>query len=227
MRLLLLFLLMIGCPIAAQADQIATYRQLEGSETITIEVSATGDARLQFSNQPFFLLIKAAEAYILYTLPQGARVTRISDLERIFAEMRPSMCLEMSAIESYGLVEGGRTSIAGFGGRAYMLQTSSGLSQRPALVISDDRSLLALVPPLTRQLDFSITTMRLTGNAVPRNLLRIRELLGQGAALLFGGFALQQVRSAPIDSNRFSLPAEPLTLDELRRNGMANWGAPQ
>jgi hypothetical protein len=53
---------------------------------------------------------------------------------------------------------------------------------------------------------------------VPPLLARARALLGHGTALLFAGFALQRIETSEIGSGRFAVPAEPLSIEEMRRN---------
>jgi hypothetical protein len=214
-RLILAMLLCLAAD-PALAGQTARYLNRGNGSTMVIE--AEGDnARLEVSGQNWHVLTTGGESYVVYDLPTGPRVLRMDDLRRIFEERRLAMPLP-SVDRRWQLVARGQATIGGHRGLAYHLRIPEGVSPQPNLVISHAPALAALGAPLARQLDFSIMIVRLQGNPVPPLLARARALLGNGAALLFAGFALQRIETSGIDAARFAVPAEPLSLEEMRRN---------
>ncbi len=205
MRFFFLFLLLANLTAPALADMTATYRHLEQDGSIIVEVADNGDARLEISGQNWRLQIVGGEPHIVYMLPVGERVTRISALEQLFAERRPSMEFP-DTVPGARLVERGRYSQGGHSGRAYYLQTADGTSSRPVIVVSDDRALAPLGVPLRRQLDFSMVTIALSGTQVSPLMVRMRELISSGTALLFAGYALQRIDGSHDRSAAASTP---------------------
>lgn len=215
-RLLLFVLILVGAARPAVAGLIANYRNADDGSTLKVEVSEQG-SRLEYSNQPFRLILRNTEAYIVYkTSPEV--VLRVSDAEKVFEEFRPNVKIESSVIDRVKLVERGTATIAGYTGRAYHIQTSDGVSSRPALVVSNDAKLKGVGEPLARQFDFSITTVRLSGRPVPPNILLLRQFIGNGTALAFAGYRLESVTSGDVDAKRLELPAEPVSIEQLRQN---------
>lgn len=215
-RLLLFVLVLVSATRPADAGLIANYRNADDGSTLKVEASEQG-SWLEFSNQPFHLILRSAEAYIVYkTSPET--VLRVSDAEKVFEEFRPNLKVETSVLDRVKLVERGTATIAGYSGRAYHIQTSDGTSSRPALVVSNDAKLKDIGRPLARQFDFSITTVRLSGQPVPPNILLLRQFIGDGTALAFAGYRLESVTSGDVDIKRLELPAEPVSIEQLRRN---------
>jgi hypothetical protein len=205
----------------ASAGLVADYRNVEDGSTIKVETSDTGESRLQYSNQQFFIIVRGGDAYVIYTVTPEPRVTRVADLQKVMGEVPPSVQVPSNAIDQVQIVPTGNATIAGYAGRAYAIRTANGTSPRPVLVVSDDPKLRGIGVPLARQLDFSIATMRLAGKGVPPNFLRMRELIGDGAALVFAGYRLESLKTAVVDAKEFELPGAPMSVDELRRNAEA------
>lgn len=213
---LVVFLFLSFVTSQAWAGSVASYRNDADGSTLTVEVSDQA-ARLEYSNQPFYLISRNNEAFVVYkTTPET--VLRISDAERVFQEFRPKISFEHGAIDRMKLVERGSATIATFSGRAYYLETPAGVSSRPALVVSTDPRLSAVGALLARQFDFSITTVRLSGQQVPPNILLLREKIGSGTALAFAGYRLTSMKSAEPGAGRFDLPAAPVPIEQLRVN---------
>ena len=222
MRYFFLFLLgLIGFAGAAAADVVADYRQIDDGSTIKVQAADNGDARLQYSNQAFYLIIRGGEAYVIYSFPTGPRVVRVSDLQKVYEQTPPKIALDTKVVNQAAWVPNGTASYAGYSGKAYFLRFPSGMSSRPALVVSQDPKLRRLGVPIGRQMDFSIATMKLAGQAIPPNFLKLREYIGTGTPLLFAGYKLEKVAMTPVDPKQFELPAAPLPIEELRANAAA------
>jgi hypothetical protein len=233
MRLLLLILSLIVAACtqasapAAPTGIIADYRNVEDGSTLKIEASENGEARLQYSNQPFYMIVKGGEAYVIYTFTQPPRVTRVSDLQKVMKEVPPSVQIHADVLNKAQIELAGPTTIAGYTGKAYALHLPEGIPSRPVLVVSDDPKLHSIGVPVARMLDFSIATMRLAGKTVPPNFLRIRTLIGDGTPLIFAGYKLESIEKGQVDEKTFDLPGQPMSLDELRRNARSLAKQPQ
>lgn len=86
----------------------------------------------------------------------------------------------------------------------------------PVVVISDDPNLALLGKAMSKQFGTSLTLMRgLLGN-VPDVFTEMDALLQTGAPLSYAGMDLVSVNHAPIDPERFELPAPPQTVEQIR-----------
>lgn len=217
MRFLALALVLLAWPATAIADMRATWRGLHDGSRWTAEVADNGDARFEQDGQEFYMLRSGGETHAVYTaISGGLRVVRVRDLERIMAE-RGIGPLEQVRLAGT-LVRRGEVVVGGQRGQAYYLQTEAGLvTQRPAFVVSRDPAIARLGELLGEQLDFSIATIRIGGRAPPGNLVLMRRLMEGGVPLLFGGYSLEMVETAPIAAERFRMPAPAMTIEALRR----------
>jgi hypothetical protein len=214
MRFLVLLLAVLGFGAPARADITALYQQVDGARTVRIEIADNGDARFQMSDEAWRLIHRGGVSYAIYTLPGGPLVVRVEDLQRLAAERGGEP--PRLAITEMTIVERGETSVGPYSGRAYHLRMPEGLSPRPQFVISRDPALAAIGRAWVRQIDFSIAMLRARGSVVPPTVLRMRDIFRTGTPVLFSGHVLQRVERAPIPAERFRLPAEPLSLEDLR-----------
>ena len=127
-----------------------------------------------------------------------------------------------AAPADFRLVPRGSVTIGGYRGEAYHIGIEGATAPTPWLVVSRDPAIAALGLPLRRHIDSAALQLRLSGQGVPPATRRIRELLEGGTALLFLGFALQNVESRDIAPERFALPAEPVSYEEALRNFRLN-----
>jgi hypothetical protein len=215
MRFVILMLLAaLGFAAPAHADLTGTYRHTASRRIVTVEVADNGDSRFEIGGEMWRLIHRGGIDYAVYRLPGGPLVARIDDLQQFAAERGgPAPRL---AISDMTLVERGETTIGRYSGRAYYLRLPDGLPSRPQMVISRDPALAAIGAAWVRQIEFSIAMLRARGAAVPDAILRIREVLATGAPVLYGGHVLESVDSRAIAPDRFVLPAEPVTLEQLR-----------
>lgn len=221
LRVLVLVCSLVGLAYPAAADVRVDYRHLEDGSTIKAEAADNGDARLQFSNQPFYLIIRGGEAYVVYTITPEPRVVRVSDLQKVYEQSPPAIHFESKTVDSATWLKGETATYAGHSGEAYFLQFPEGRSPRPALVVSRDPRLRGIGIPFSRQMDFSIASMQLAGQTVPPNFRKLREFVGTGTPLLFAGYKAEKVTIAPVDAKEFELPAQPVPIEELRANAAA------
>jgi len=223
-RILLLLFALVAMATPAHADLTATYQHPRMPIRITVQVADNGDARLQFSNQEWRMQIVNGEAFAVYPRPGGtARVVRFSDIERLFAERRPGLPAAPT-LERAGLVRRGEVRVAGYTGTAYYLTmpTLGGISPYPMLVVSHDPTLASLGRPLVRMMDLSIGIYRLANAPIPAVFVSVRDMIGDGAPIIFMGCEMQPIDRSRIDPALLRLPAPPVTLEELRAGGVPN-----
>lgn len=214
MRFLILVLMLAGCAEAARADMTAYYRHRDGGSTMRIEVAEDGDSRLEVSGEMWRLIHKDGVSYVIYSLPGGPLVARVEDLQRLAAERggEPPR-LEISEMR---ILPQGQTRIGEHSGRAYHFMTREGPTSRPQIVISSDPALRPLGPAWLRQIDFTIAMLRSRGAPVPASIRQIREIVASGAPIYYGGQQLHRIDRSDIAEDRFRLPTEPMTLEQLR-----------
>ena len=218
MRFLIFVLLLVGCSSPARADITAHYRQVGGSGTVRVEVAGNGDSRFEMSGQPWRLIHRSGVSYVIYLLPGGPMVARIDDLRQLATEHGgepPNLPISRMRLVPRGVIRMG-----GFSGRAYHLDMPEGPTPTPQFVVSEDPALAPIGQVWLRQIDFSVAMLRARGAPVPEAVTRIREVLATGSPIFYGGQQLQRIDNGAIPAERFRLPAEPLTLDQLR-NGAA------
>jgi hypothetical protein len=88
----------------ASAGLVADYRNVEDGSTIKVETSDTGESRLQYSNQQFFIIVRGGDAYVIYTVTPEPRVTRVADLQKVMSEVPPSVQVPSNAIDKVQIV---------------------------------------------------------------------------------------------------------------------------
>lgn len=228
MRYFFLFLLgLAGFASAATADVLVNYRNLHDGSTIKVETADNGNARIQYSNQPFYLIVRGGEDFVIYTITADPRVVRVADLKTVYDETPPSIRIETPALDKYTIAPSGNATYSGVTGKAYSLVTPYGKSPRPILVVTHDAKLQPVGAALTRQLNFSFLTLKQAGQPIPPTMQRIREYIGDGTPILFAGYKIDSVSTAKVDEREFELPAEPLSLELLRQNARAAVAARQ
>jgi len=217
MRFLILVLMLTGCGEAARADITAHYRHRDGDGTMRIEVAENGDSRLEVSGEMWRLIHKDGVSYVVYSLPGGPLVTRVEDLQRLAAERGGEP--PRLPISDMRILPQGEARIGEHAGRAYHVVTRDGPTSRPQIVISNDPALRPLGPPWLRQIDFTIAMLRGRGAPVPATITQIREIVATGTPIFYGGQQLHRIDRGDIPPDRFRLPAEPMTLEQLRSGG--------
>lgn len=210
------FLALVLVAFPAWAGSLATYRNAADGSTLKIEMSDQG-TRLEYSNQPFTMILKSNEAYIAYPTSPPV-VLNVADIQKVFEEFRPVIKFEHDGIDRVKIVGRGRTTVGGYSGRAFYIQTPYGTSTKPTLVVSDDPKFKAIGDILRRQFDFSIVSVRLSGQQVPPNLLLLRKYIGDGTPLAFAGYRLESIKPFYVDAARLELPADPMPIEQMRRN---------
>ncbi len=209
--LMIILVSLVGSVGPAHADIRATYRNAEGA-TITVDVADNGNSRIDFSGQPFFLIIREGVSYIAYRPPATPFVARTNDLQTLISERAGPLNYPMT---HQALVERGTFAVAGRTGRAFWLNIPEPQT-RPVFVLSTDPALAPLRLPMAEQMDFSFDSIRMTNGEIPSVMLQMRRELDAGAPLIFVGYFLERVTHDRVDEARLALPSEPVSMDQLR-----------
>ena len=218
----IVLLLAILAPAPALADLTVTYAAPRAIFTMTIEIASNDDLRVDVGIPGSYFIMRAGHGYFITPTPSGPVVMRVEDIAAVVAEhiakTDPHFRDEIGAVHhpEPRLVEKGTVVINGRTGSAWYLKMENGqLSPKPETVISHDPALAPLGRAMAMQLEMSAAmmgTMVGTSSSDP-----MEDILKTGAPLSFAGAELKTVNAAPIPSGRFELPAEPATLDVVRK----------
>jgi hypothetical protein len=122
-------------------------------------------------------------------------------------------------VPGFELVKGATVTIRGRQGTAYYMGSEAKRppAERPTLVISTDPALAPLASALQGQFEISIALMgKVFGDDDPFKTMQ--AVLKTGAPLVLTGMELDRVSNEPIPASRFALPAEPLSIEGVRKN---------
>lgn len=201
----------------ASADMRATYASDASGFTMVLELNDDGALRGTVVGDKQWLLRVDDVNYIIVEEEDGPRVLDTRIMAEIFSESLPTSFSElMKDAPEPTLEEAGPVEIYGRIGTGYRF----GKSQEIDFVMSDDPDLATLGEAMAEQFRASVDLMSM-GAAAVRPLA---ELLETGAPLRFARADLKSIEDAPIDDERFTLPAAPLSKEEsskvMRANGM-------
>jgi hypothetical protein len=221
-RLLIgLCLLLFASP--AHADMTAIYKSPSKTfdMTMTVEIADDGRVRYQMSVGNTYGLVIDDIDYFVQVDPQGPIVQRVSDLMTVQKEAIAGFLDKVPQPpknEGPELIEVGKVTIHGREGRAYIYTSQRGSKgAAPVAVISDDPNLAPLGRVMANQFSKSMTMMGGMVGHAPSMATEMDKILHTGTAISFSGMELTTVNDAKIDPKRFDLPAEPLTLDQIRQ----------
>lgn len=208
----------------AFADLTANYVGPNKAITMKIEVAANGDVRGTTSNPNSYFITRAGHSYMVQASFKGPAVMRMEDISTVMAEqmkrLMPNMPPEAAnKAPSFELTKGGVVNVRGRKGTAYYMGGSATRppSEQPVIVVSSDPALTPLAIAMQHQFAMSIEAAgQMFGHSNP--FAQMQGVLKEGAPLEFAGMQLDSVSTAPIDPSEFSLPAEPLSLDAVRKN---------
>lgn len=215
-------LLLVATPAWAQLTAI--YSDDNAGTQIKIEVSPSGDIRVSGDGAEGGMMVLGGEVFLLNEGPNGPEVMRASDFATATAEQfarlpQPDDSLTMPAMtfEKRGEVE-----INGRRGTAYYLIIPGLDSSGPSLVISSDPALAPLGIAMSRQFEAAMGVLPVTANEL-YPFKAMLAILKTGAPLAYAGQSLVSVDDAPIPAERFVLPAQPLTLEQVRTRVSQNF----
>lgn len=225
--LLLAALLTFAGP--ACADTTAVYKAATGAE-MTVEVAANGNGRTTMgADGAYVLSVDGQDYFVLYTA-KGAVVDRVSDvgvvmvdyMHKLMADQKIPPMRDIPHSE-FDFIQGGQASVNGRAGTLWSMKAGDRLSSIFDVVISTDPDLAELGHFLLHGFELSTTMLgRAMGGASPMS--GMVKVLQTGAPLRFSGMELVSVTHTPIAADRFKLPAEPETLEQVRARFVANGG---
>lgn len=204
----------------AAADITAVYKGSQMPMTMTVEIADDGRVRYQTSGNSTYGLVIDDVDYMIQAGTTGPIVERAADLMTVQKEMMAQFMPRMSAQQKHAameFVESGRTTINGRDGIGFRSKGSAAKDNLPPdVVISEDPKLKPLGKVMAHQFSKSMAMMGdiLGDGASP--FASMEAVLKRGAPLRFATMELQTVNEAPIDPRRFSLPAPPQTIDQIR-----------
>ncbi|TMJ13298.1 MAG: hypothetical protein E6G94_12180 [Alphaproteobacteria bacterium] len=220
-RLLALLLLAWGSP--ALADMTATYVAQKVAMKMTIEIASNGDVRGGTSSPTAYFIVHDGHAYVIQASFDGPVVMRMEDMAAVMTEQMKRMMPNLPAdaaknMPEWKLVKGPAVTIRGRQGVAYYMGglPKNSPTESPMLVISTDPALAPLAAAMEHQFAMSTGMMgQMLGGSNPMSGLE--AVLKTGAPLVLTGMELDSVTTDPIPPSRFALPAEPATIEVVRK----------
>lgn len=215
--------LLAAAAAPAVADTTAVYGSDLTSSSMKIEIDDNGDLRGEVAGQPHHFIRRGGELFLIEKTSSGHRVIKFDDLRQLIAERvkeaapKPGGSLAAADRANTSLVQKGGATVNGRRGKAWFDRTREGeLYPQPVLVISDDPALAELGQAMAAHYAISAA---LIGNMlnVPASKTDTQRILESGASLQFANLRLQTISSAPIDPERFILPAAPLEREQVRK----------
>jgi hypothetical protein len=206
----------------AAADVTATFASTSGAAAATAEIAQNGDGRMNLGPMSFF---KRGDRFFVVITKNGRPI--VIDLASVAAEMRQStpktgtdMCGAFQSMSgNVKMVQIGTATVRGRTGDAWFKQGGDGrLPDKPELVISHDPALAPLGAFLAAQYRAS-TSMMPDCPALKAITAPVQAALDGGTAIMLNGLELSEVRQGPVAAKRFELPAPPMSVDEMRKNG--------
>lgn len=221
-------------PAPALADLTATYVAPHAIFTMTIEIASNGDLRGDVGIPGNYFITRAGHGYFISDGPSGPIVMRVEDIATVVSEelAKRDDHFPDEATTAHDpkpeFVEKGTVVINGRTGSAWYLKLENGqFSTKPWAVVSHDPILAPLGRAMAMQFDMSAAMMgKMMGGATGSGDA-MEEILKTGAPLSFAGAELKTVSTTSISPARFELPAEPATLDIIRKTMIRATPKPQ
>lgn len=216
----------------AAADISARYEFEQGGGSfnmaMTLEIDGNGNERVQMANQPGYMLILNDVIYMVNRGPTGVYVTRMDDFVTVFGEMSKRMgfdkavaAMPESATEKPPVIAPmGQKVVNGRTGTAYGISVDGKGPVYALIVISDDPKLAPLGAAFVK----SFAQSAGMANKMLPGLGSMGGYFGPDAALLKKGaplslvmMNLSDISFAEIDDGRFTLPSQPLSIEQIRQ----------
>lgn len=216
---LVIFLTALALGSTAQADTTAIYGNGAAKFSMTIKIASNGDIRAEVPGRTYYFV--GGKDYFADRTDKGVIVMRVDDMAKVLAERIAQLSSKMG-LPSFTpppmvLIRKGSVTISKWSGDAYYMQAPDGqVSPRPVTVISLDPALAELGRAMQRQYSKSEMLMGqvMAGRAPTSNM---DQILSLGAPISFAGADLQSLTFDPILKDEFLLPAQPVSIDEVRK----------
>ena len=229
----LVSLLACGLTAAPAAADISARYELQDSQpsfdmTMTLEIDAGGNERIQMTQQAGYMLVLNEVTYLVARGPTGVYVARLDDLVTVMGEAAKRMGFadalanmpKSDQEKPPVLASMGSKLINGRAGTAYGISDKRARPVFALFVISSDPKLAPLGAAFVKSFaqSSSYANKMFPGLGTLTQMFGPNiEVLGKGAPLSMLSMNLTDVSFAEIDDSRFTLPAKPLTIDEIRQ----------
>lgn len=216
----------------ASADVSALYEVQSDDEfertldlAMTIEVNASGDARLHITGKSDYFLIRNGEVYTVSRGIDGPYAEKLDDLEAVIANVGQAGGISLELLDQFpkiDLVDKGMVKVGKWKGQGYAQREYDDEVGRPELVLSDDVGLDSIGKAFARLANGRFGTLRaLTLTSLFGGFgfydAKVRDLLNTGTPIRINALELSEVSSDAIDPARFELPERVLTQEEIRQ----------
>jgi hypothetical protein len=210
-------LVMLALTSPARADSTAVYAAPATHFSMTVKIASSGDIRAELPDRTYYFI--AGQDYYAERTSTGVIVMKVDDMAKVIAEDIAKFSARLGTksinVPALTLVRRGTVRIGKWAGDAYYVQGAT-WSPRPVVVISHDPSLIELGRAMKRQYAKSGAMMAMmTQGHEP--ILKMGQVLDSGAPISYAGAELQSVSFAPIPKAEFVLPAQAVSIDDVRK----------
>ncbi len=211
----------------AHADIAARFETVDEDTPMkmemTLEADENGNVRIQIPRLSFYYLLTDGDVFQVTASERGPTVIRIADLLTVQAEIVDEFFPkkeETLEVPKSNFARMGQETVGGRIGTGYGIVTEEDQEpQYASLVISDNPQLAPIGEALADSkaaMAKSLVSLGSMGTMLEMMDEEIIDILRQGAPLRMLSIELTDVSLDPIPPERLALPAEPLTLDQLR-----------
>lgn len=213
----------------AWADTTAIYKSPTLGGEMTIEIAANGDVRATTGTRGDYVILHGDEVYMIFFTDKGPVVDRMSDVGAAMAAWIHDRMPEFAKMPdgdgpAFKFVDGGVATVNGWAGKIwYNGMGGDRLRADFSFVISSDPALADIGKAMLRQMEASQQMME---EAMGKRGFAdgALEVLRTGTPIRLMTMELTTVSHTPIPAERFVLPAEPETREQVRARFIANGG---
>ena len=224
-----LLLVCVCCSSPALADVAGRYETTDKNAVfemeMTVETDDAGDARLQMGGMSGYYLLHDGVLYSVQNGSDGYTVLRVADLLVVQQEVSKRLGWKQPKLpddlvsHSLEFAPMGEETVRGREGNAYgVISKANDHPVYASFVIGTDPKLAPLGRAMAFADESEIKGMGSIGTMLGSMSAGMTKLLQSGAPLRILDNELTDVSFDPIPKSRFELPAEPMTIDELRKS---------
>ncbi|MFN3943429.1 MAG: hypothetical protein ACK4K7_00700 [Allosphingosinicella sp.] len=204
----------------AAAAQVTLVYEAPGGARLKVEADAAGHARVGPEGGSEYSLFRPDGAYGVLTGGDRPAVVRYADLHAASGEKAASIAGAAGAgpdgppAIGFWLRPDGEETVGGRTGTRWILPESP-LGADGSLVLAEDPALALAGAALAEAIAESPLFAATIAGRPPGFAAELAELLKRGAPLRIERMVLAAEQSGPIAAERFAVPAEPMSRDEL------------
>ncbi|WP_370178022.1 hypothetical protein [Alteriqipengyuania sp.] len=213
----------------AHADIAGRYETVDDNALMnmemTVEADENGAVRIQMANLGSYYLMSEGDLYLVTKDADDFVVVRMEDQLTVQREAMDRMGVKLPDSEDFisdlksKFAPMEPQTVGGRAGMAYgILNEKLGKPVYASIVISNDSALAPLGKAIVDANSASLKGMGQLGTMLGMMGESMMALLEQGAPLRMLSVELTDLSFDPIPPDRFTLPAEPLSLEELRES---------